>query len=384
MSRSRLKRLPFGFLAMLVMVVLIERGIERRKLEFIHSWAWSWQVSGRAARSLARGNDVICLGDSMMKYGVAPRVLGDALGVRAYNLASGAAPPPLSYFQLKRAYEAGARPRVAIVDFIPHLLQNSPRDWQELWPDYLDWREAIDLCRNARDAGFFGSIAVAKALPSLRYRNEIRARIAADFEGRATDRIATDLGFMTVWRDNRGADVLEKRTGPPADFTRYASDLYPDAWRPSELNVAYVRRLLDLAAEHGTTVVVLIPPFNDSVRRERVRKGLDAAYDSFLRNLQRDRAGVIVVDARSSGYGDAVHYDPIHLDREGATALSRALAQVIRPLLDRSPLADAPRWIAAPRFEPSAHPEPSPTRVADERPIQPGRDPKAPDPSTRK
>ena len=373
MLRTRPARLPHGLIATLALIAFIEHGITRRELDFRHPWAWDWHLSGRAARRASAGNDVLCLGDSMMKFAIAPNIQAREIDGRVYNLAIGAAPPPVSYFQLKRAYEAGARPRVVLVDFIPHLLAKGPYISQRLWPEYLDWHEAIDLSRNARDARLFGMIAAAKLLPSVRDRMEIRAGITEALAGRDASARAGVLENIRNWRENRGAEMVEKRTWPAPDFSRYAPDLYPDAWHPAAFNVTYVERLLSLAAAHGTTVVVLIPPFNEAVRRERERKGLDVAFDDFLRNLQSRHADLVVIDARSSDYNDAVHYDPIHLDREGAAALTRAVAGIIRPHLDKTKVADAPRWVLAPKFEHAPQLEAAPMRVAGERRIEPRR-----------
>jgi len=69
---------------------------------------------GRRTRRVA--HDVLCFGDSQMKFGIAPHVVAARTGRPAYNLAIVGGQPPASYFLLRRALEAGARPSAVLFD----------------------------------------------------------------------------------------------------------------------------------------------------------------------------------------------------------------------------------------------------------------------------
>src|SRR4051812_42261979 len=111
---------PWGTMGMIVVVATVELLVHRvEDRHFTTNAALSWAYGGRAADRKAAGRDVLCFGDSMVKFGVAPRVLEDRLGTKAYNLALYAGSPTASYFLLRRALEAGARPSAILVDFQP-------------------------------------------------------------------------------------------------------------------------------------------------------------------------------------------------------------------------------------------------------------------------
>src|SRR5690348_14836409 len=113
---------PLGLLGMLALIAAIEASVSRLDDALTTVWAAGWRASGRSATREARDCDLLCLGDSLVKFGVVPSVLDARLGTRSYNLAAHAAQAPLSYFLLQRALRAGARPRTILIDFTEHLL----------------------------------------------------------------------------------------------------------------------------------------------------------------------------------------------------------------------------------------------------------------------
>ena len=50
-------------------------GISARRLDFTTVWADDWRCAARAATRQAKGRDVLCLGDSLVKFGVLPKVI---------------------------------------------------------------------------------------------------------------------------------------------------------------------------------------------------------------------------------------------------------------------------------------------------------------------
>jgi hypothetical protein len=65
------------------------------------------------------------------------------------------------------------------------------------------------------------------------------------------------------------------------------------------------------------------------VQARRDKLGLEAAQERFIGEMLAGFPDVVVLDARHSGYESALFWDPIHLDRRGATALSAAVAAAV-------------------------------------------------------
>ena len=114
--RERSRAFPLGVLGALALVLATERVVARYNLEFSEVTALNWSFANRASKSLATKADVLCFGTSLVKFGVLPRSIESATGRSAYNLAACNAHMPTSYFLLKRALDAGARPSAVLVD----------------------------------------------------------------------------------------------------------------------------------------------------------------------------------------------------------------------------------------------------------------------------
>ena len=102
-----------------------ERAVPPRSVHHLDT-AESWRLRGSGAFGFL-GAEVLAFGDSMVEFGVLPGVIAERSGLRAINLAVHDGSPAVSYFLLRRALEAGARPRAIVVDFMPHQLARSQR-----------------------------------------------------------------------------------------------------------------------------------------------------------------------------------------------------------------------------------------------------------------
>ncbi|GAC1589537.1 MAG: hypothetical protein NVS3B20_16740 [Polyangiales bacterium] len=104
-------QIPWGSVAMLGMVATVEIAIARHDLDVSTVWAQDWRFAARAARTETANAAILCLGDSLMKYGIYPKVVEAELGEnrRVYNLAMHSGKAPGTYFQLRAALESGAR-----------------------------------------------------------------------------------------------------------------------------------------------------------------------------------------------------------------------------------------------------------------------------------
>jgi hypothetical protein len=341
-----LRRFPKGLLGMLVLVVGVESFVDGHSRNFRHPWAWDWYLADRAARKKVADCEVLCFGDSLMKFGVSPNVIEQASGWKTYNLAVGVGQIPGSYFLLRRALEAGSHPKAILLDTIPHMMSARPDANANLWPVLLSYRDCFELSVEARDPHFLASMTLSKLLPSVRDRFEIRNSVTGALRGDPSA-IGDILSiYLRNWGVNRGAQMTRRPpVVPPNQIEVWASSLLPDSWRPTPLNTHYLHQFLRLAEAHDIRVYWLIPPFDPAVQTLREAKGRDADYTAFLRSIQLEHPGVVVLDARHSGYGPSEHIDAMHLDVRGAASISRDLGTILRR--DPSTLA---RWEVMPPF----------------------------------
>ncbi len=340
-------RLPRGFLGMLALVAAVELTISARRLDFTTVWADDWHLSASAATRKAKGRDVLCFGDSLIKCGVLPRVIEARTGLRAYNLAVNAGTMPSAYFMLRRALESGARPRAIVADFFALMLPDLSGHHVRNYPEMATARDCLDLAWTARDPDFFAATILGKLLPSCKCRFEIRAGIRAAFDGRRASPWPSQSAIWATWKHEDGAQPLHPMTEKWAADPVLVAAVSPDAWAVDRVNAVYCERFLGLAASRGIPVFWLIPPLSTEVRARRDLRGADASYSRFARAALESHPDLTVLDARGSGY-DSVHVDAIHIDRRGAAALTADLASVVADRLRGDHTAG--RWVELPPF----------------------------------
>jgi hypothetical protein len=341
-ASARLGRPPWGLLGMLALVAGVEAFVAGRGPVLRETGDWGWAVSAKAARVEGPRRQVLAFGDSLAKMAVVPEVVEARSGLSAYNLAVTAGPAPTSYFLLRRALDAGARPAALLVDFFPRLQQLGPRHTLQ-WPALLGLREALELAWVAGDAELFAQIAAPRLLPSLRARHGLRRAIrAASWHPQGID----NRTYRRNWRENRGAQVMPCGADPNVDFPQIRRDFYSDV-RFDPVNVAFIHRFLDLAESRSIPVYYLLPPIKPGLQAECERTGFDAAYVAFLGEIQARHPGVVMVDGRHAGYDPALFYDANHLGRDGAWAYSVALGDLLRL---RPPGSPGPLWVELPPY----------------------------------
>jgi hypothetical protein len=351
-ARLQSPRLPWGILGMLGLVALAEMLVSHSTLNFVNATELDWMSSGHATARKAGRYDILCFGDSMLKFGVAPRVLEARLGRKIYNFALLDGKPVLSYMLFRRAIAAGARPSALIVDFSPeglnqagwHLLTNP--NWNSL---LASPREAWELAWNYHDREFFGHLVVARVLPSFRWRLPIRGDVVAAFQGQSRSNQENTRPLRRNWHVNGGGILLAKQPDFHGDIPpQWVGDLLSHELTIRPENACYVRRLLRLAAEHGIAVYWLLPPNSARVIAARDANGVHARYNRFVRTMLAQFPNLVVIDARHTGYQNSVFVDPVHLDRDGAAALSGDLADVLQNALSHA--EPVPRWVELPAY----------------------------------
>jgi hypothetical protein len=138
-------RAPLGLIGMTVLVVAVESWLSSHSLELSQDRTlFEWRATGIAARGEeVKRSEVLCFGDSLVKYGIYPPILEASLGRSAFNLAVQGCPPPVSYFLLRRALDGGARPKAVIVDVHAMVLPSRPDQTVACWPEFLTEPELV-------------------------------------------------------------------------------------------------------------------------------------------------------------------------------------------------------------------------------------------------
>ena len=336
---------PLGLIGMAALVGLVELGLGRYDLARCDEMALNYRFTRWASATEATDAEVLCVGDSLLKLGVYSPVIEGRLGRRAYNLANSGGMATVTYYSLRRALDAGARPKALIVDFKPTQAEGHPACVFPNATGLLGVSECFDLARTARDPDLFAGVMLAEALPSWRDRLPLRTRVVASFAGKVPPDNRQDLALWRNWRVNRGAHVIPPRPGAEAEPVQWDEPFYTRTgpWFCNPTNAKYILRTLDLAESRGIAVYWLIPPILPRVQARREQLGTDAAFSDFVARVQARHPKLRVIDGRHSGYGPALFLDGAHLNSRGASAFSLALAEVLaRP-------ADS-RWIDLPAF----------------------------------
>lgn len=342
---------PRGLLGMVALVAIVELVLAGQDAHLTPDLPASWRHAGAAATREASRVDLLAFGDSLVKFGVLPTVLDAALGGRSYNLAVHAGPPSAACLLLRRALDAGARPRALVVDFGPHQLARDARhpEFRRCWPELASVAECLDLARATHDAGFLGSLILGKALPSYRVRYEVRAQAFAALDGGGWSARGAVRALRRNWEANQGAQALARKPGDLGEVPLNNDGLFPASWQVNPVALADVHRFLSLASGRGIVVYWLLPPLSPGVQARRDELALDEPFDRLVRDVQARFPSVTIVDARRAGYTADVFVDAVHLDRDGAAALTADLASVIAA--DRAGEA-ASQFVRLPTYRP--------------------------------
>jgi hypothetical protein len=347
-SRPHSPRWPLGLLGTIGLLIAVESFLARNEeVDFSTVWATGWRYSKRRANHTA-GYDLLCIGDSLVKFGVVPKVLEQELGLRTTNLAMCVGQPPAAFSVLKRSLRSGARPKAIVVDFTEHLLSSGPRKNLRHWPELLTSAECAELAWTAGDKVFFAQLMLGKLVPSIKDRGEIRAGTLAALQGKRTEDRDAIGAFLRNWSVNDGAQPISKLSQlAPSDA--WFKDVYPSHWKCHPVNAIYIERFLELASSHQIKVFWLLPPYRHAFQELCEKNGVDHDFERGIRRVLSRFPSVVVLDGRKAAYPDSVYGgDPIHLDFEGATAFTEDVAVMIKECLTKK--RSESRWLAMPDY----------------------------------
>jgi len=347
-SRAHDVAIPWGLAGAIGLIVAIECFVTRNWLDFTDPVSLSWRHSARAAETRSPGCDLLCLGDSLIKHSLVPGVIEKRTGLHAVNLSAARAPALLTYFLLRRAVGAGARPAAIIINAKPAVLLADPGFNERYWREVISPRECLDVLQMTHNGPFLLSTLVGRLLPSLRSRLEVRSNVLAALRGETAPIQSINRVLLRNWTKNGGANIAAARSHPrQVDAPDVAHRLHPGVFHVDPTNAAGIERLLRLAAEHDIPVYWVLTPLLPALQALRDQSGAETAYERFVRSfLARYPRHLTVLDARRAGYPSALFVDETHLNGPGAIALSRSVAMAIA--LERSGRNSqtAPGWIA--------------------------------------
>jgi hypothetical protein len=340
--------IPWGLLGMLPLVFGVERYIAWHEVDFSDAYAANAKYGANAAMRIAPKCDLLFFGDSLVKMGVAPQIFESQLGLRTTNLSVVGSQPPAAYFLLRRALKSGAHPKAVLVDFKANCVACSPKFNERQWPEMLSVRELVELAWTMHDASFLGLLVSGRLVPSIKCRREIRNDVLCALRGESPPSRSYLPIFWRNWNRNQGAQLMPKNPEARNDPRNVdPGAFYPPAWTCDPACNTYIRRFIALAASHNIPVYWLLPPIKPDVQVKREQLGLDGLYLRLVRYHQSQFPNLIVLDGRHSGFDETMFQDGSHLDRDGATAFSAAVAQVLRDQLSAGKNA-RPRWVALP------------------------------------
>jgi hypothetical protein len=351
------RRGPWGLLGAFCLILAIESTVAHHAHELTTPPRLEWRESRRAAGAEARNCQILGLGTSMTKLGFYPSVVERESGLRTYNLASCAGRLPGSYFLLRRVLDGGANPEAVVLEVHPSYLAIPFQEGLVAWPDLLGPAESLELAWTARDPSFFASTTLARYLPTLAARPEIRAAILDRLRGEVGSIQSLLLAHQRNLDHNAGAFVQRRATPYQGEVTPYLAGMYLNpAWSADRVNVIYLRRLLDLCKSRRIPVYWLIPPLVPELQARRESVGLEEAYNRFARRIQRSYPDLTILDARKSGYQPPVFSDAAHLDFPGAVAMSAEVGRIVK-----AGRVGGSRWIDLPAY----HEQPVEPRLED-------------------
>jgi hypothetical protein len=346
----RLGRWPWGLVGMVALIWAMESSVARHRFDFLDLTTVTWAMSSQAVGRESVKSEVLCFGDSLLKFGLYPAVIERRLNKSSYNLAANGSPSPATFFLLRRALAAGATPSAVLVDFDPNSLSNPSARPPEWWAELVSPRDCVELAWATKDVDFLARTLLARYLPSERYRLQIRAAVLGALRGQPAAHHDNITSLLNVWNvhPNRGALVWPHGDRVTAEIHPPHPVFFPPDWHCDALNGHYVRKFFALASAHGIPVFWVLPPYSSPIQSYREQLGPDATFTRFAYAVRSRFPGVTVLDGRRSGYAPSVFWDgAIHLDGQGALVLSADVADV----LNRSFCGETiPAWVHLPAY----------------------------------
>jgi len=273
-------------------------------------------------RSLKAGlakADYLCIGDSMVKYGISSSAIRTLTGKTTFNLAGPGACAVVNYYILSEALSDTPHAKAIIIDFEPLITKNNPWETLNASSEILTCGEWLDLCRNTKNFDGCSSLFLQIAFPLYRFHREICLNLFDKPETRRKELEMVQM-FEKSWYENSGQTCAEPKPEPAYPWLEIVKERVP--WTCHPLNEKYIERIFKLAKSKGVEVFWLLPPLHPLAQAEVTRLGLDQSYVAFARQLQSRFDNVTILDGRFLHYDASSFIGGTHLNSNGAKALS--------------------------------------------------------------
>jgi hypothetical protein len=351
-SPNRRAGWPLGLIGMLALVAATERYIAGRNIDFGTLLTIEYRRTGKAAVKEAPRAELLCFGTSLTRVGISPNILKERTGLAAYNLGLSGGQPFATYTMLRRALDAGARPKAVVVDYKWTSIAMDPVGAERIFPEIATYRECLALAWETGDSSFLGRLTLVSCLPSYRCREEIRKNIVAAVHGLEPERNPTWITMARNTIVNHGAHHTP-RVDFPNEVAPVAEGVLRSDWRVKPVAEVYINKFLELAESRQIPVFWVIPPVSPVTQSKLHQNGTEDLYVRYVKEKAAKHPGVTVVDAWCSGYPKDAFYDSTHLNRFGTATLSEDLADAINARLKSSGTAPS-HWVSLPAYRGSA------------------------------
>jgi hypothetical protein len=276
-------------------------------------------------------NDVVFLGDSTCRCSIDPAELQKASGLVAYNLGSMGALGVDGYRIILQLYlEHHPKPRAVVLAVTPDDLDVEISQAAGGWPHLFRWsyggnRESLHVPEDLESVQFFArrGFGIGREL----WANSRR-------EARFDPRVEPLVGA-----DKETYFTLEQKVRKARGFWALGGKHFPagtDAPNKPVVNVAPQWKvgfgeLARTAEASGVTLIVRLVPTVDTVKTDY------QPVRAWLKDIEKQYPGVIVVHPEILLYDPELCWDYQHLNADGVRKFSRSLAKEISEVLSREP-----------------------------------------------
>lgn len=322
-----------------VLVLCFEAGVSFIPEELSADVGMNMGMEIKNKRSLDPGKmDVVVLGDCFFFAGTIPHVLDTELDVSSFNFATNRSQTYLiSYLLFKRILNhANNLPRLVIVGVHDtSLFWDLSIDKETLRTTILPFfNVSFDLLAELplHLKTFTVLHQIKTMLPSLKKQYLLRENwpdLWRNFDSenyfRISESIEKEKGYAN--------EDLGEHPSKAYDF----SSVKMDCVFIRELNDKYIRKILDLAQQHGVKAILVSNSYRRDLATYLIRDsnyGFDIRY---YEKLRKEYPNVLAVFNMHAAVPDPERYvDETHLDNKGAMLFTRELARRLKPFKSQS------------------------------------------------
>jgi hypothetical protein len=265
----------------------------------------------------------LLLGDSRAMAGFIP----EQLGPEFRSLALGGGGPIETYFLFRKYLQHNPRPSTIVVSFSPFLLSGMTNFWRRGAKFKLisadEQAEVFQDAVTLSDPILDHTSMMMLRLRSVVYRVNFPYLYWPEFRNALDDRAGENqLKYQEVTK-SRGHSLFGTKNG--------VSDLNEEAglssYTPSPLLILYLRKLLALAVNDKTKVLLVTMPINESSFRA-LSPELKTKYRAVIAKIAAEFPS-IEAHSEIEAYPDELFGDPSHLNARGAAEFSRRFREVL-------------------------------------------------------